>query len=283
MTLPASVRVNAQFPFPSLVTGANGIAVSKSGGIWTIGPNFSALAQITSLPNPASKEIWVFDPNTGVYNVMTLAAFGASLLTDMSSTTLTIGTGTQAFIANPGKAWTIGSWVVASANASPANFMVGQVIGYSTVGGVTTLILNVTATGGAGTFSNWNLSLSSPPNPAPACLEWVFDGGGGALSAGLIGYLEVPFKCNVVRSTLAANVPGNAQADVWRVPPGSFPPSIANSIVAADPPILTGAQFSQDVTLAGWSTVLNPGDILAFVLTGVSGINQLTLSLGVIR
>ena len=91
MALPAAVRVNAQFPFPSLVTSANGIAVSKSGGIWTIGPNFSALAQITALPNPAAKEIWVFDPNTGVYNVMTLAAFGASLPTDTSSTSLTIG------------------------------------------------------------------------------------------------------------------------------------------------------------------------------------------------
>ena len=82
---------------------------------------------------------------------------------------------------------------------------------------------------------------------------------------------------------MAENVPGKAQADLWRVPPGSFPPSIANSIVAADPPILAGAPFSQDTTLTGWTTALNPGDILAFVLTGVSGINQLTLSLGVIR
>jgi hypothetical protein len=282
MTLPASVRVNAQFPFPSLVTGAGGIAVSKSGGIWTIGPNFSALASIVSLPNPSAKQIWVFDPVSGVYNVMTLAAFGASLFSDTSSSSATIGIGAQSFIANPGKGWTIGSWVVVSSQASPGNYMIGQVTSYTTVGGVTTLGLNVTAAAGIGTFAAWNIALTGAPI-GTAALEFTFDGGGNPLSAGFYAYVEVPFSCLIRRASLAANVAGNAQADVWRVPAANFPPSIANSIVAADPPTLVASDFEQDTTLTGWQTQLNAGDWLAFVLTSVSGINQLTLSLAVTR
>ena len=283
MALPASVRVNAQFPFPALVQGAGGISVAKAGGIWTIQPNFSALAQIVSLPNPSAKQVWVFDPNTGVYNVMSLAAFGASLLTDTSSTSLTIGTGTQAFIANPGKAWTIGSWVVAASQANPTNYMVGQVTGYATSGGLTTLTLNVTATGGSGTHADWTLSLTGAIALGSSGIEFLFDGGGAPLASGFFGYLEVPFKCTIVRETLAANVAGNAQVDIWRAPPAGFPPSVANSIVAGDPPLLAAAQFSQDTMLTGWTTALNAGDILAFILVSCSGINQLTLSLGVTR
>jgi hypothetical protein len=46
---------------------------------------------------------------------------------------------------------------------------------------------------------------------------------------------------------------------------------------------LSAAQFMQDATLTGWTTQLNAGDILAFVLTSVSVLNQLTLSLALQR
>ena len=36
MTLPANIRVNTAVPFPALVQAANGLAVSKNSGIWTI-------------------------------------------------------------------------------------------------------------------------------------------------------------------------------------------------------------------------------------------------------
>ena len=177
--------------------------------------------------------------------------------------------------------------MVAASAANPTNFMVGQVTGYTTVGSVATLTLNATVVGGAGTHADWTLALSGAPSPAiplgASSIEFLFDGGGAPLAPGFFGYLEVPFNCTIVRSTLAANGAGNAQADIWRVPPGSFPPTIANSIVAADPPMLAASAFSQDVILSGWSTGLNAGDILAFVLVSASSISQLTLSLGLAR
>lgn len=35
--LPANIRVNAAFPFPSLVQGSGGITLAKNNGIWTVG------------------------------------------------------------------------------------------------------------------------------------------------------------------------------------------------------------------------------------------------------
>src|SRR5215472_11705367 len=280
MPHPASVRVNAQFPFPSLVQGGGGIGVSKSGGIWTIAPNFSALASIVTVTQPAGKQVWVFDPVTGVYNVMTLSALGGALFADTSATNLTIGTGAQTFTVSPGKIWSVGNWIIASSAANPANYMLGQVTAYAG----TTLTLNVVATNGAGAHADWVLSLSGAPSPlGSSSIEFLFDGGGAPLATGLFGYLEVPFACTITRVTLAATNTGSAAADIWRVPPGNFPPSAANSIVAADPPTLAAANFSQDATLTGWTTALNARDILAFVLTSVAGISQLMLSLGVTR
>lgn len=95
MTLPANIRVNVSAPFPSLVLGTGGINVVKVNGVWTISPDFAALSVITSLADPTSKEVWVFDPVTGVYNVMTLAVL-VSLFAG------TVGTGLLDFGAFPG-------------------------------------------------------------------------------------------------------------------------------------------------------------------------------------
>ena len=37
MVLPANIRVNAQLPFPSLVTGTGPITITKANGVWTVG------------------------------------------------------------------------------------------------------------------------------------------------------------------------------------------------------------------------------------------------------
>ncbi len=37
MSLPANIRVNAQLPFPSLITGTGPITIGKANGIWQIG------------------------------------------------------------------------------------------------------------------------------------------------------------------------------------------------------------------------------------------------------
>lgn len=273
MALPTNMRVNTQFPFPALVTGSGGISVSKKNGIWNIAPNFSALAQIVSLPNPSVKEVWVFDPVTGVYNVMTLAALTTSMFTDISSTSQAIGTGSLTFTVNPGKAWTVGSWVLFSSAANNNNFLIGQVTAYGTAGGLTALTVNVTNVGGSGTHADWNISLTGAPGLALglSSIEYIFDGGGQPLIVGMEGYLQIPFGCTILASNLFADQSGSIQLDVRKVTFAGYPASGANSIVSADPPALAAAQKVTDSALTGWTTIVNPNDILVWHVTSTSG------------
>ncbi len=72
MTLPANIRVNANVPFPSRVSGASFIVVSKANGVWNIAPNYSLLAVI---PPTQTQEFVVYDPVTGAYGLLNVSTF----------------------------------------------------------------------------------------------------------------------------------------------------------------------------------------------------------------
>ncbi len=78
-----------------------------------------------------------------------------------STSSLAIGTGAKAFNNQAGKAWAIGMFVVAARTSAPSNYMYGQVTGFA--GG--TLTINCTIASGAGTFTDWTISLTSPDLP----------------------------------------------------------------------------------------------------------------------
>ncbi len=46
MAMPANIRVNAQTPFPALVSGVNGVTVTKNNGVWTVGLTAGAIQSI---------------------------------------------------------------------------------------------------------------------------------------------------------------------------------------------------------------------------------------------
>jgi hypothetical protein len=76
MGLPYNLRVNVAVPFPALVTGAAGIKVTKTNGIWTIQPDFSTLNQVVP---PVGQypvtfvEVW--NSTTGIYSAISLTNF----------------------------------------------------------------------------------------------------------------------------------------------------------------------------------------------------------------
>src|SRR5262249_61482466 len=74
-----SVRVLPKIP--ATMVGAGGIGISKVSGVWTIMPKWGDLQLIAPgvLLDPGSKEIWVHDPVSDVYNRMTLAGLGQAL------------------------------------------------------------------------------------------------------------------------------------------------------------------------------------------------------------
>lgn len=90
-----------------------------------------------------------------------LTATNAPGTSGTSTSSLTIGTGAKVFNNQTGKAWAIGMFVVAARTSAPSNFMYGQITGFS--GG--NLTINCTVVSGAGTFTDWTISLAPPDLP----------------------------------------------------------------------------------------------------------------------
>ena len=108
-------------------------------------------------------------------------------------------------------------------------------------------------------------------------------GGGFALSVGVKAYDPVPFDCEIIEATLLADQAGDCVVDIWKDTYGAFPPTNADSITAAAPLTLVGANKTTDTALTGWSTSLAAGDVLAFVLDSVTDIQVLTVALRLLR
>lgn len=93
-----TLRIRTYPVFPTTVEGTGGISVEKSDGRYVVSPSFGDLETIDSDSVSESKEIWVYDPDTEVYNKTSLASVvsavaqtgaGAtfSFLADLDSTT----------------------------------------------------------------------------------------------------------------------------------------------------------------------------------------------------
>lgn len=75
MTLPANIRVNTLVPFPSLVTGQNGVVITKANGIWNVGLAFQNLGtSIPALPNYPTDFVIVYDSLAHTYSKVSLSA-----------------------------------------------------------------------------------------------------------------------------------------------------------------------------------------------------------------
>jgi chemotaxis protein histidine kinase CheA len=84
------------------------------------------------------------------------AAASAAKLSGTSTTSLLIAVASKVFTTQSGKFFDAGTWVLCTSDADPTNYMHGQVTSYVT----TTLTVNVTNIGGAGTFADWTIRVS---------------------------------------------------------------------------------------------------------------------------
>ncbi len=109
------------------------------------------------------------------------------------------------------------------------------------------------------------------------------NGGGSVITTGIKLYLVIPFPCLITQVTLLADQAGDIVIDIWRDVIANHPPTIADTIVAAAKPTLSGEIANQDSTLTGWSKVLRTNDILAYKVDSVSVVTFVTLTLKVIK
>jgi hypothetical protein len=94
MTLPASIRINAQFPFPSLVSSSGPITITKSNGIWTVGLQFTNLGAVPNGTAAANLEVLVYNTLSQTFQQTTVS----SLLQLGGSTRTVTATGAQAVL-----------------------------------------------------------------------------------------------------------------------------------------------------------------------------------------
>jgi len=167
-------KIKVPVPFPAAVVGTGGMLVQKNKGVWTIEPDFGALALLTptAILDATSKQVWVFDPITGIYNTMTLAGVGQMLYQATSTTSLAIAPGSVTFATQTGKDFTPGFFVLATSNANPANFMLGQVTAYAN--GSLTMTVPANGIGGSGTHADWTLNFSGPPGAQGASAGYSY-------------------------------------------------------------------------------------------------------------
>lgn len=121
--------------------------------------------------------------------------------------------------------------------------------------------------------ANWALLATST-------VEFAFDGNGSALTAGLKGYLEVPWTCTVTAWKVLGNAAGNAQVDIFNDPYTTF--GTDTSMVGGGTKPNLVAQTKNTAAPAGWtSTSILAGNQIGFSLASVSGLTRLTISLKV--
>jgi hypothetical protein len=134
----------------------------------------------------------------------------------------------------------------------------------------------LTASGGIGFNGAGSLELT--PNQRIRAVPVVFN----SVSVGAKQDILVPFACTITKVTMMADVIGSVVVDIWKSTFSSYPPVVANTIVASAKPTIAAAIKVQDSTLTGWNTSILAGDTLRFNIDSFTTIARLTVSLDVV-
>ncbi|CAK0751180.1 hypothetical protein WCLP8_210004 [uncultured Gammaproteobacteria bacterium] len=153
--------------YKCLVAHTSGVfATDLAAGKWQLLVDFKTY-QDTAAASAAAAAVSEGSAATSASNA---AAAATSGLTATSNTSTVVGPGSKTFTTQSGKSFTLGSWLTIASAAAPDSFLFGQVTSYSS----TTLAVNVTAIGTAGTYSDWTIApagvqgIQGPTGPTGA-------------------------------------------------------------------------------------------------------------------
>jgi hypothetical protein len=147
----------------------------------------------------------------GTYTTPVLQA-----LIGTSATSLALATGSQTFTTQSNLALAAGQFLVIVYTGNSADYFFGQVTSYSG----TTLVVNVTQTGGSGTFASWNILASGPQGAA----------GSGTINSGTANDLAYYASSGTALSALATANSGILVTSSGGVP--SIATAIPNGVTA---------------------------------------------------
>lgn len=108
-------------------------------------------------------------------------------------------------------------------------------------------------------------------------IEFIIDGGGAAITAGVKGDIEVPFACTITGWRVLADQSGSITVGIWKDTYANFPPVVGDLLVS---PTLTAAVKAE---ATGLSHALAAGDILRFNADATPAtVQRVTVSLTVV-
>ena len=133
-------------------TNANNADLAKNNAIAAVGDAAAQAGVAQSYADAAAVSAFLAASSAA-------SAVNAPGTSATSTTSLTIGTGSKSLTIETGKQFTIGQTVVIAYTTTPANYMVGQITAFTSGSGAMTV--NVTSTGGSGTFAAWSVAITA--------------------------------------------------------------------------------------------------------------------------
>lgn len=119
--------------------------------------------------------------------------------------------------------------------------------------------------------------------PGIATANFLIDGGGSVILAGVKGSLVVPFNCVISSWSLTADASGSIQIDIWKSDFASYPPTVSNTISPTSKALIASSVKASSASLTGWSPAISAGDVLVFKVDSATTISRVTLGLGLTR
>jgi len=110
-----------------------------------------ALPTFATEANALAVETNGYFTNAQAAAAQAIAAIGYANAADISTSSVSIGTGSKSFTVSAGKSWVANMPVTITYNSS--NYMLGRITSYSS----TTLVVNVEAAVGSGTVASWSI------------------------------------------------------------------------------------------------------------------------------
>jgi len=145
------------------------------------------------------------------------------------------------------------------------------------------VILAPAVTGGTSgeVLTSTGPSTAATFQPAQSAINFVINGGGAAIATGTYVGPPIPFACTITGVTVGADQSASTVVDIWIALYANYPPTISNSITAADKPTLSSAEKYQDTTLAGWTTAIAANSAIWYDVTSNNNAEQLSITLAV--
>ena len=142
-------------------SATNAASSATSAGTSATNAATSATSAGTSATNAAGSATSASTSATAAAASATAAAASATGLTGTSTTSLAVGTGSKTFTTQSGKMFQTGQPFRASSAGNSANYIAGTVTSYSG----TTLVVDATLSGGSGTITDWNITVTGERGP----------------------------------------------------------------------------------------------------------------------